>query len=152
MIEILKAEWQKRPWWMNALFLFCLYMTFIYEPWDIFFKPPERWEEVWLGFTLTGWAAKVTEPIHWAIYAAGAYGFWKMKSSMWPWAAVYCGQVTIAMVIFNIIAGPAYGDNRGGGPIASVVIGLFLAVLTYYLWRAKERFNNPDQTLLKGLD
>ncbi len=72
MLDLTKAEWQKRPWWMNLLFGFCLYMTFIYEPWDIFFKPPEEWEEVWLGFTITGWAAKITEPIHWAIYAAGA--------------------------------------------------------------------------------
>ena len=28
---------------------------------------------------LTGWWAKATEPVHWLIYGAGAYGFWKMK-------------------------------------------------------------------------
>ncbi len=41
---------------------------------------------VWLGFMLTGWAAKATEPLHWLIYGAGAYGFWKMSRWMWPWA------------------------------------------------------------------
>jgi hypothetical protein len=152
MIEAIKTEWQKRPWWMNGLFAFCLYMTFVYEPWDILFKPFEQWEEVWLGLTITGWAAKVTEPIHWAIYAAGAYGFWKMKSWMWPWAAVYSAQVTLAMIIFNIIAGPAYGDDRGGGPIASVVIGLFLATLTYHLWRAKDRFDEASANLVSGTE
>ena len=38
---------------------------------------------VWFGFMLEGWAAKATEPLHWAIYAAGAYGFWKMRRC-WP--------------------------------------------------------------------
>jgi len=127
---------------MNCLFAFCLYMTFVYCPWDMFFKPQEKWEEIWFGFTLRGWPAKITEPIHWAIYAAGAYGFWHMKSWMFPWAAIYCAQVTFAMIVFNIISGPAYGDPRGGGPIAAALIGVFLAVLTYHLWRAKPKFNN----------
>jgi hypothetical protein len=140
MIDVIKIEWQKRPWWINFLLGFCLYMTFVYEPWDIFFKPQDQWQEVWFGFTINGWAAKVTEPIHWAIYSAGSYGFWKMKSWMWPWASVYCAQVTIAMVIFNVIAGPEMGDGRGGGPIMSVIIGVFLAVLTYKLWRARPLF------------
>jgi hypothetical protein len=33
---------------MNAILLFCAYMTFIYLPWDIFIKPLEVDQEVWL--------------------------------------------------------------------------------------------------------
>ena len=137
----LSAAWKGRPWWMNVLWLFCLYMTFVYMPWDFFLKSREEWEQVWFGFTLRGWPAKLTEPIHWAIYAAGSWGFYKMRSWMWPWACVYSAQVAIAMIIFNILEGPANGDGRGGGPIASIVIGSFLVWLTYKLWQAKPLLN-----------
>ena len=56
MLTQLKAEWARRPWWLNVIWLFCLYMTFVYMPWDFFFKSMDRWEEVWFGFTIRGWA------------------------------------------------------------------------------------------------
>lgn len=130
----LAAEWRRRPWWMNAIWLFCLYMTFIYMPFDLFFKPVAEDEEVWFGFTLHGWAAKLTEPLHWAIYAAGAYGFWRMRSWMWPWAAIYAAQVVIAMVVWNLI------DPRGNAWMA-VVSGGALAIPMVALWRAREQFS-----------
>ena len=69
---------------------------FIRVPFDIFFTPIERDQEVWFGIVLRGMWAKVTEPLHWAVYAAGAWGFWKMRRWMWPWAAVYVAQVASA--------------------------------------------------------
>ena len=48
----------RRPLWMNAILLFCAYMTFIYLPWDIFIKPLKVDQEVWFGVLFTGWAAK----------------------------------------------------------------------------------------------
>ncbi|MEO2178342.1 MAG: hypothetical protein ABGY96_30210 [bacterium] len=142
-MDSIKAEWARRPWWMNLIWFFCLYMTFIYMPFDIFTKPFERWEEIWFGFTLSGWAAKLTEPIHWLIYGAGAYGFWKMKSWMWPWAAVYCAQVVIAMVVFNLLQAPMEGvaeRARGGGPIAAAVSAVVFMIPTVALWRARDLF------------
>ena len=47
----------RRPLWMNAILLFCVYMTFIYLPWDIFIKPLKVDQEVWFGVLFTGWAA-----------------------------------------------------------------------------------------------
>lgn len=138
MWNTLKTDWLSRPWWMNLVWYFCLYMTFIYMPFDMFTKPFEEWEEVWFGFVFTGWAAKLTEPLHWLIYGAGAYGFWRMKSWMWPWAAVYCAQVTIAMLLWGYIAG------RGLTPAASVGGPMFLA-LTIALWRAKNRFGDQKE-------
>ena len=88
----------RRPWWMNALFAFCLYMSFAYMPFDLFWKNVATDEEVWFGLMLHGWAAKLTEPLHWAIYAGGAYGFWKMRPWMWPWAAVYTAQISIVIL------------------------------------------------------
>ncbi len=75
MIEALRNELGKRSWWMNLIFAFCLYMTFIYMPFDIFLKPVAEDEEVWFGFTLHGFWAKATAPLHWLIYAGLAWGF-----------------------------------------------------------------------------
>ena len=99
------AEWRKRPWWMNLMLFFCLFMTFVYMPFDMFLKPVAQDEEVWFGFLLEGWAAKVTEPLHWVIYGAGTYGFWKMRSWMWPWASVYALQVASSMLIWSVVRG-----------------------------------------------
>jgi hypothetical protein len=124
----------RRSWWMNALFVFCLYMTFVYMPFDMFGKSVARDEEVWFGFMLHGWAAKLTEPLHWAIYAAGAYGFWKMRPWMWPWAAVYSAQVSLGMLVWNL------RDARGRGWTGGVVAALVFLIPTIALWRAKAQF------------
>jgi len=130
----LLAELHRRPWWMNVLWAFCLYMTFIYMPFDLFFKPVAEDEEVWFGFVLTGWAAKATEPLHWLIYGAGAYGFWKMSRWMWPWAGVYAAQVMVAMLVWNLV------DARGGGWIPGLIAAAVFAVPTAALWLAKRHF------------
>lgn len=131
----LRDEFARRPWWMNGLMVFCGFMAAIYMPWDFFIKPVAVDAEAWFGLLLRGWGAKLTEPIHWAIYAAGAYGFWRMRAWMWPWAAVYAAQVTIGMFLW----GPLYlGGVRGWSA------GLFSAVpwalITWGLWSAREEF------------
>ena len=113
--------------------IWCLYMTFVYMPYDLFIKPVAEDQEVWFGFMLEGWAAKATEPLHWAIYAAGAYGFWKMSPWMWPWAAVYGAQVVIAMGMFPLL-------NDMGSPWTGAVAAALFAVPSIALWRARPRF------------
>ena len=132
----LADELRRRPWWMNVLWGFCLYMTFIYLPFDLFFKPVAADEEVWFGFVLRGWAAKLTAPLHWLIYGAGAYGFWKMSRWMWPWAALYVVQIAIAMLVWSSI------DERGQGLLWGLLSAAILAVPAIALWRAKGRFQS----------
>jgi|TARA_B100001971_G_scaffold190507_1_gene193303 hypothetical protein len=128
-------DWHSRSWWMNLIFYFCLYMTFIYLPFDLFFKPVEGDEEIWFGFTLTGWWAKATEPLHWLIYGLGSYGFWRMKTWMWPWASVYAAQVAIAMFTWNIL--------NDMGSLTSAFISAFIFSLPMIaLWRSREDFVN----------
>lgn len=130
----LRAVGTARPWWMNLIFGFCLFMTFVYMPFDMFWKPVAADQEVWFGVLLTGWAAKLTEPIHWAIYAAGAYGMWKMKTWMWPWAAAYALQVAISMLVFSLARGSLVG---------SAVTFLIFMIPTVALFRARARFATP---------
>lgn len=134
----LARQLARRPWWMNLLLGFCLYMTFVYMPFDLFLKPVERDEEVWFGWTLHGWPAKLTAPLHWAIYAAGAWGFWHMARWMWPWAAVYAAQVAFSMVVWNLV------DPRGQGVLAGAIAAALFMVPTVALWRARARFGAPD--------
>lgn len=140
MWKSIAEDWSSRPWWMNLIFYFCVYMTFIYMPFDIFYKPVAEDEEVWFGFMLTGWWAKATAPLHWLIYAAGAYGFWRRKSWMWPWAFVYSVQVVIAMVVWNLLRPEAAG--LAGGLIAGAVF----MIPTVALWRARTYFQGVPIT------
>jgi hypothetical protein len=130
-----RAEWAKRPWWMNALFVFCVYMTFIYMPFDLFVKPVAVDDEVWFGVRVHGWAAKATEPLHWAIYAAGAYGFWRMRRWMWPWAALYVAQICVGMLVWNAL------DERGLGVLGGAVAAGVFAVPMVALWRSRSAFS-----------
>lgn len=123
-----------RPWWMNVMWLFCLYMTCIYLPFDIFLKPVATDREVWFGVALSGWWAKATEPLHWIIYALGALGFWRMHRWMWPWAALYTAQIAIGMLVWNIL------DLRGRGWLGGVLVAAIFMVPTAALWRAKPLF------------
>jgi hypothetical protein len=134
MANFLTQQWRQRPWWMSLLMLFCLYMTFVYMPFDIFYKPVAQDEEVWFGVTLHGWPAKLTAPLHWLIYGAGAYGFWQMKRWMWPWAAIYCAQVVIAMFLWNLL------DPRGGGVISGAIAAAVFLIPTVALARARQTF------------
>ncbi|RMF23863.1 MAG: SDR family oxidoreductase [Deltaproteobacteria bacterium] len=126
---------RRRPWWMNVLLLFCAFMTFVYVPWDFFCKPVAADQEAWFGLLLHGWAAKLTEPIHWAIYAAGTVGLWRMRGWMWPWAALYAGQVTLGMLVWSVC---------WAGGFSGVAMGLAASVpfvlLTRALWKARELF------------
>ena len=133
-----RGELGRRPWWMNLIFGFCVYMTFIYMPFDLFLKPVAVDDEVWFGVLFHGWIAKLTEPLHWAIYAALAYGFWKMRPWMWPWAAVYVAQVSVGMLVWS------WRDPRGNVVLGCVAAAIFL-VPTIALWRARFRFSGSAE-------
>jgi uncharacterized protein len=142
MGEWFRERLRQRPWWMNLLMIFCVYMAFVYMPWDFFVKPVARDAEAWFGFLLHGRWAKLTEPLHWAIYAAGAYGFWRMRSWMWPWAALYAAQVTLGMFVWNVVY---VGGARAwlGGLVAFVP----LAAITVALWNAQDQFGRRRGSL-----
>lgn len=133
-----RENFKLRPIWMNGLMLFCAFMAFIYLPWDIFLKPVAEDQEVWFGYTFTGWAAKLTAIPHWLVYAAGTVGFWKMKRWMFPWASLYVAQIAFAMVAWSLF-------NERGEPAIEVAmtalpVGIAFLLLAVALWRAKPRF------------
>jgi hypothetical protein len=132
----LKHEWQKRSWWMNVLLLFCLYMTFIYSPFDVIFKPVAADQDVWFGYMFVGWAAKVGGVAHWLVYGALAWGLWHMRPWVWPWAAVYATQVAIAMFAFTAL------NAEGAGLVGSLVAGAIFMIPAVALWRSRSVFQS----------
>jgi short-subunit dehydrogenase len=142
MVGWLRDHMARRPIWMNALLLFCVYMALVYLPWDIFVKPIAEDEEVWFGILFRGWAAKLLAFPHWAVYAAGMIGFWGMRSWMWPWASVYVAQVAFSMAVWPILQ---RGDALGW--IIGAAAGAVFAIPTVALWRARDRFQGPLQPL-----
>lgn len=131
LVTSLLVNCRQRPHWMNALMLFCAYMTFIYLPWDIFWKPLAEDQEVWFGFLFTGWAAKAGALAHWFIYGAGFWGFWKMRSWMFPWAALYTLQIAIGMLVWSSL------DDRGGSVIRGLAVAIPFLLLALALYRSK---------------
>jgi len=135
-----------RPWWMNAMMLFSAYMAFVYVPWDLLMKPAALDEEVWFGIRFHGAWAKLLALPHWAIYAAGAYGFWKMRPWMWPWAPLYLVQVTIAMFVWPLLYAP-------GGFVSSLLFATVSAAafagITRALWNARDHFQPTVRETLR---
>ena len=120
---------------MLPIWLFCLYMTFLYVPWDIFIKPVAQDAEVFFGYMFEGWWAKATALIHWLIYGLGAYGFWKMKRWMHPWASLYVVQIAISMVVWVVL----YRDSEN--LLATMAFSAVWVLLAVALWRSRHRFD-----------
>ena len=127
----LRRQWGRRPWWMNALLLFCAYMALVSVPRDLLTTPTLSDEEVWLGIRFAGVPARLLGLAHELVYAAGAYGFWRMRAWMWPWAALYAGQVAFSAALWPLLY---RGSARG------LVAAALIALVALALWRSRERF------------
>jgi hypothetical protein len=67
---------------MTALALFCA-ATVVFLAMRDLFVPAARDAEVWFGFELHGAAARWSAPVHWGIFAFGAWAAWTAR----PWIA-----------------------------------------------------------------
>jgi len=71
--------------------------------------PDVRDVEVWFGVELHGLAARVTAPLHWAIFASLAWAFGRGKPWAWNAAAAYVFYVAASHGVWNQLS------PRGGG-------------------------------------
>ena len=136
MLDQIRQNFALRPHWMNAIMLFCFYMTFLYLPWDIFIKPLAVDQEVWFGVIFYGWLAKLGALLHWLIYGAGTFGLWKMKSWLHPWIEIYICQIAFSMGIWGIIA-----EEDAPAWIGLMVGGIFM-ILAWCFYQKRGLFIN----------
>ena len=119
-----------RPRWMTALALFCLATVLFLIPRDLLFAAT-RDVEVWLGFELRGTAARLTAPLHWAIFLAGAYGFWFQRPWIVPAAAAYAFYVALSHLVWS------EASPNGRGWLAGLAQALALSIPGVLLLRAR---------------
>lgn len=128
---------RSRPWWAAALAAGCA-LTLVFLLSRDLFIPQVRDTEVWFGFELTGWSARLTAPLHWLVYGAGTWGFWRQRSWIWPWASVYAGYVALGHLVWNLVS------PSGGGWLPGLwQLALFSLPAFALLWA---RPPNPSRS------
>jgi hypothetical protein len=85
---------------MTASAAFCLITLAFLVPRDLLYAET-RDVEVWLGFEVHGLAARLTAPLHWTIFAAGAWAFWTQRPWVVPAAAAYAFYVALSHLIWS---------------------------------------------------
>jgi hypothetical protein len=115
---------------MTALALFCVGTVLFLVPRDLCF-PETRDVEVWLGFEVRGAAALLTAPLHWAIFAVGAWGFWSCRPWILPAAAAYVFYVALSHLIWS------EASPSGNGWPAGLLQALAISIPGVLLLRAR---------------
>jgi hypothetical protein len=90
-----------RPWWATALAIFCAATVVFLIARDLMI-PEVRDVEVWFGLEIHGPLAWLTAPLHWAIFAIGAWGYWRVRPWIWPWPSVYAFTVAFGHLVWNL--------------------------------------------------
>jgi hypothetical protein len=125
----LPPEALPRPWWMTGLAVFCLTTVAFLASRDLFLTET-RDVEVWLGFEVHGVAALLTAPLHWAIFAVGAWGFWNQRPWVLPWSSGYLFYVALSHIIWNEVS------PNGGGWSSGLAQALAISLPAILLLRA----------------
>jgi hypothetical protein len=124
----------QRPWWANVALAVALFGTFVFSPYDFFFVPFERAEDVWFGITLHGTQAKIGELAHWLVWATFAYGLWRMRPWVPALAAVYFLQVALAHLVWSV------ASPRGRGIAIGAIQATVFTVAAAMALRARPVF------------
>ncbi len=121
---------------MSALAVFCLGSVAFLAYRDLFVAHP-RDVEVWFGFELRGVAALVTAPLHWAIFLAGAWGFWFQRAWILPLAVAYELYIALCHLIWNQVS------PNGRGWLAGLVQAAAFSIPAILLLRARRHTMRP---------
>jgi len=96
---------------MTALAVFCAATVVFLIPRDLFLAET-RDVEVWFGFEFREMAALLTAPLHWLIFAFGAWGFWRCRPWVLSSASAYVFYVALSHIIWSEVS-----PNGNGWPI-----------------------------------
>ena len=86
--------------------------------------------EVWFGFELHGPAAVATAPLHYLIFAVGAWGFWRQRPWILPIAAAYEMYIALSHLVWNQLSPNGYGLLSG------IAQAIAFSIPAVFLWRA----------------
>lgn len=120
-----------RPAWMTALAVLCAATVLFLVPRDLFFAET-REVEVWLGFEVHGVAARVTAPLHWAIFAAGAWAFWTAR----PWVGSAAAAYVFYVAFSHLVWSEASPHGRGW-PMGLLQMAAISTIGVALLWASR---------------
>ncbi|NNL67965.1 MAG: hypothetical protein HKP30_17080 [Myxococcales bacterium] len=112
MTEARPARSAPRPAVMTTLSLFCAATVAFLVVRDLWI-PEVRDVEVWFGLELHGAAAHATAPLHWAIFAVGAWAFATRRPWILPTAAGYAFYVALSHGVWNVTSPSGHGALSG---------------------------------------
>ena len=124
-----------RTRWMTALALFCVATVLFLVPRDLFVAET-RDVEVWLGFEVRGTWALLTAPLHWVIFAVGAWGFWQSRPWILPGSAAYVFYVALSHLVWSEVS-----PHGNGWPIGLLQASA-ISIPGVLLLRARRRTGN----------
>jgi hypothetical protein len=111
---------------MTAFAVVCA-ATLVFSAYRDLFLPESRAVEVWFGFEVTGPAALITTPIHWAILAFASWAFWTNRAWVVPWAAAYIFYAGFSHLVWSE-ASP-HGRGWPMGLLQAIAISFFGVLL-----------------------
>jgi len=124
------GEPPRQPGWMTVLAVLCA-ATFLIAVVRDLFVPAARDVEVWLGLEVTGPLALATAPVHWALFAVGAWAFWTGRTWVVPWAAAYLFYVAASHLVWSEASPHGHGWRIG------LVQATVISALAYLLLRLR---------------
>jgi hypothetical protein len=119
---------------MTGMALFCLATVAFLVPRDLWLAEV-RDVEVWLGFELRGRTARLTAPLHWAVFLAGAWGFWRQRPWIVPCAAAYAFYVALSHLVWSEASPNGHGWVAGLAQAAALSIPGILLLRAHRLGR-----------------
>ncbi len=117
----MSPESTARPWWTTSIAAFFVLSLLLNVPRDLLY-PEYGNVEVWLGFELTGALARWTAPIHWAMFAVGAWASWTCRSWAVPATAAYAFYVACSHIVWSETS--PNGNGWAIGLIQAAVISI----------------------------
>lgn len=117
---------------MTGLALVCGAALLINVPRDLLFESTRN-VEVWLGLEVRGPLALASAPLHWAIFAVGAWAFWTRQPWVVPCAAAYVFYVALSHLVWSEAS-----PNGRGWPIG-LLQAAGISVFGFLLLRAAGR-------------
>lgn len=121
---------------MTALAVFCLGTVLFLVPRDLFVAHT-RDVEVWFGFEVHGPWALLTAPLHWAIFAVGAWGFWSCRPWIVPCSAIYVFYVALSHLVWSETSPNGRGWPTGLLHAAALAIPGILLLRAHHLARLR---------------
>jgi len=115
---------------MTALALFCAATVVFLAARDLF-VPQARDVEVWFGFELRGAAARWSAPLHWGIFAVGAWACWTAR----PWLPTAAAAYTFYIALSHLVWSEA--SPNGHGWLAGVAQAAAISVPGWLLLRRR---------------